>query len=96
MTVGDPLSFIEGLMARLNEPMKVPFIREPTIATSLAVPNGRKDALMRKAPCFWTLFTEAKHRRELLLDGWKTEHLSSTRQIVPGSGLVVSTLPAIC
>lgn len=70
--MGDPLSFIDGLMARLQGPMSFRFIIQPLVALFFAFRDGRRDAREGRPPYFWALFTDPEHRREMLRSGWKS------------------------
>lgn len=70
--MSDHLSFIDGLLARIDGPMSFRMIIQPLVATFFAVRDGRRDAKEGKPPFFWALFTDAGHRRELLRSGWKS------------------------
>jgi hypothetical protein len=72
MKMGDPLTFVEGLMTRLQGPMSIRFVMQPAVAIFLAVRDGRKDAREGRPPYFWGLFKHAEHRHELLRSGWKS------------------------
>jgi hypothetical protein len=60
--MGEHLSFIDGLLARIDGPMALFF----------ALRDGIRDARERRSPYFWALFTESSHRREMLQSGWKS------------------------
>jgi hypothetical protein len=72
MKMGDPLTFVQGLMARLHGPMSLRFVVQPVVAIFLAIRDGRKDAREGRVPYFWGLFSHAGHRLELLRSGWKS------------------------
>ena len=42
------------------------------MAAIFAVIAGLKDARAGKPPYFWSLITDASHRKEMLKDGWKS------------------------
>lgn len=69
-TMGEHLSFINGLMARIEGPMSFRFVLQPLIALFFAFRDGRRDAREQRPPYFWALFTEPEHRREMLESGW--------------------------
>lgn len=62
----------ENMMDRVSGPMHLRILLQPTIASVLAILSGLKDAREGKPPYFWSLFTNAAHRREMLQDGWKS------------------------
>ena len=72
MIMAEPLSFMEGLMTRVNGPMNFRFILQPVMAIIFAFIDGRKDAKTGKPAYFWALFTNSDHRREMLKSGWKS------------------------
>jgi hypothetical protein len=70
--MGDPTSFVEGLLARLHGPMSFRFIMQPLMALIFAFLDGRKDARAGRPAYLWALFTDKEHRGELLRSGWKS------------------------
>lgn len=62
----------EQLMARVSGPMHFRLILQPAMAAIFAVIAGLKDARAGKPPYFWSLITDASHRKEMLKDGWKS------------------------
>ena len=70
--MGDHLSLIEGLSARLQGPMHFRLILQPLVALVFAIRDGRRDAREGRPPYFWALFTEPAHRRDMLASGWKS------------------------
>ena len=62
----------ENLMGRMSGLMHFRFILQPLMAIIFAIRDGRKDARTGQVPYFWALFTDPGHRRELLLNGWKS------------------------
>ena len=66
------LSFIDGLLARIEGPMSFRLIIQPLVALFFAVRDGVKDAREGQSPYFWALFTEPAHRRDMLESGWKS------------------------
>jgi hypothetical protein len=70
--MGGHLSFIEGLSARLQGPMRFRLILQPLVALIFAIRDGRRDAREGRPPYFWALFTEPAHRRDMLASGWKS------------------------
>ena len=59
------------LLGRVSGPMKLRLILQPLVAIVLAVRAGKRDAQAHKAPFLWALAFDARHRRELLREGWK-------------------------
>ncbi len=70
--MSEHLSFIDGLIARIDGPMSMRLIIQPLVALFFAFRDGRKDAREKRPPYFWALFWEAEHRRELLGSGWQS------------------------
>lgn len=70
--MGEQLSFIDGLMARIDGPMSFRLVLQPLVALFFAFRDGRRDAREGKSPYFWALFTEPGHRREMLTGGWRS------------------------
>jgi len=70
--MGDHLSFIDGLLVRLQGPMSFRFLIQPLMGLFFAFRDGRKDAQAGRPPYFWALFTDAGHRRDMLRSGWKS------------------------
>jgi hypothetical protein len=68
--MNESLSFVEGLLARVQGPMSFRLILQPLIAAFFAFRDGRKDAREGRGPYFWALFTDAGHRTEMLKGGW--------------------------
>lgn len=63
---------IENMMDRVSGPMHLRILLQPVIASVFAIISGLKDAREGNPPYFWSLFTNAAHRREMLRDGWKS------------------------
>jgi hypothetical protein len=71
--MGEVLSRIfDNLVSRVQGPMHFRFILQPIMAVIFAILDGRKDAREGRAPYFWSLFTDPRNRRALLLTGWKS------------------------
>jgi hypothetical protein len=70
--MGEHLSLIDGLAARIDGPMSLRLILQPLMALFFAFRDGRRDAKEGRSPYFWALFTEAGHRREMIESGWKS------------------------
>ena len=66
------LSFVDGLLARIEGPMHFRLILQPLVALFFGLRDGVRDARERRSPYFWALFTEPPHRREMLGSGWKS------------------------
>lgn len=52
--------------------MSLRLVLQPLMALIFAFRDGRKDAREGRAPYFWALFTDPRHRREMLESGWKS------------------------
>jgi hypothetical protein len=66
------LSFIDGLLARIEGPMNFRLILQPLVALFFAFRDGLRDAREGRSPYFWALFTEPAHRRDMLESGWRS------------------------
>lgn len=66
------LTFIEGLLTRVEGPLALRFVLQPLVALTFGIRDGRRDFREGRAPYFWALFTEGAHRRELLRRGWES------------------------
>jgi hypothetical protein len=62
----------EDLVGRVTGPMSLRLILQPTIATIMAIRDGLQDAKAGRPPYFVSVLRDAEHRRELLLNGWKS------------------------
>jgi len=62
----------EDLLGRVHGAMTFRLFLQPIMAGVPAVLDGIKDAKAGKHLYFWALFTEPKHREELLKGGWKS------------------------
>ncbi len=62
----------ENLGARVSGPMHLRLYMQPIMASIFAIVAGLKDAKLGKPAYFWALFTQPKHRRDMLKDGWKS------------------------
>lgn len=62
----------ENMIDRVSGPMHLRILLQPAMAAAFAIISGLKDAREGKPPYFWSLFTDAEHRREMLRNGWKS------------------------
>ena len=62
----------ESLVGRVHGPLKFRFVLQPLMAIAFAIRDGRKDAREGRPPYFWAMFTDPKHRKYLMLNGWKS------------------------
>ena len=63
--------FVPEMIGRIDGPMSFRLLLQPCMAMYFAFRDGRKDARERRTPYGWALFTDPRHRRYLLRDGWK-------------------------
>lgn len=63
---------LNDLFTRLDGPLHFRFFLQPAMATFFAIRDGLKDAREGRPAYFWSLFTDAEHRRDLLRNGWKS------------------------
>lgn len=63
---------IENLGARVTGPMHLRLYIQPLMAAIFAIIAGLKDAKAGSPAYFWAMFTQPEHRREMLMDGWKS------------------------
>ena len=61
----------EQLAGRLEGPLFLRFLLQPTVAAILAVRAGIADARAGRSPYFWTLLSHPEERRQLIRAGWK-------------------------
>ena len=66
------IRFVEHMWDRVTGPMKFRLILQPVMASAFAIIAGLNDAKLGNPPYFWSLFTSAGHRAEMLRDGWKS------------------------
>lgn len=65
------LRFWQDLIGRLEGPLTFRLVLQPVIAMFFAIRDGRRDAVEKRVPYFWAIFTDPSHRTELLREGWK-------------------------
>jgi hypothetical protein len=83
----DPLSrFLSELAGRASGPFAFRFVLQPLMAVWYAYRDGSHDARAGRPPYFRTIFTDADHRRTLLLSG-----LKSVGRVI-GVGVIVDLL----
>ena len=58
------------LGARVSGPLSLRLFLQPTMATIFAIRDGLKDAKTGRPPYFYSVFTDADHRRARLREGW--------------------------
>ena len=63
---------VHDLFARLDGTLHFRFFLQPGMAIFLAIRDGLKHSREGAPPFFWSLFNDPGHRRELLLDAWKS------------------------
>lgn len=62
----------QNLFDRVDAPMAIRLVIQPTMAAILATRDGIRDARQGRAPFGWSLFREPEHRRQRLRDGWRS------------------------
>jgi hypothetical protein len=67
-----PLTFYQGLVARLDGPLHFRFIFQPAMALFLGIRDGIKDAREGGPPYLWTICTEFERGRRYLWAGLKS------------------------
>lgn len=70
--MSEPMSFVGGLLARIEGPMHFRLILQPLVALFFAVRDGVRDAQESRSPYFWALFSEPEHRHQMLRSGWES------------------------
>lgn len=99
----------ENLIGRVGGPMKLRLVLQPAMATIFAIRGGLADARAGRPPYLWSVFTARGHRKELLLEGWKSVgkvYLIAVivdlvyqyivfRSFYPGEALLVAALLAL-
>lgn len=63
---------VDAMTERVSGPMSMRLYIQPLMAAFFATKSGLKDAREGSPPYFWSLFSNAEHRRALLRDGWKS------------------------
>jgi len=101
--------FVENLVGRVHGPMNARLILQPLMAVIFAARDGRRDAYERRPVYFWSLLTDATHRREMLRGAWKAVgkvftialvldvvyQFITVRWFYPGEALVVAVTLAM-
>jgi len=64
-------SIWRDLIGRLDGPMKVRCIVQPSVAIALAIRAGRRDAREGRPPFLWTLLWMPGQRNDLLRQAWR-------------------------
>ena len=70
--MGEYLSFLDALQARLQGPLHFRFLLQPLVAVFFAFRDARKDIHAGLPPFFWALFTDPGHRGYMIRSGWKS------------------------
>ena len=60
----------ENLGGRIGGPFSFRLVLQPLVAIALGVRAGLQDARAGRPAYFWTILTDAAHRRELVREGW--------------------------
>ena len=63
---------IRTLFGRMDGPLHLRLILQPTLAAIFAIRDGWKDGREGRPPFFWALFTSTGLRGDLLRDGWRS------------------------
>jgi hypothetical protein len=98
----------ENAGGRLDGPLWLRLLIQPTVAAVLAVRAGLADSRGGRPPYFWALLTNASARQALLHDGWRdiakvfvmaavmdvTYQLIAFGRVYPVSTLIVASLLA--
>jgi hypothetical protein len=58
------------IAARPDGPLAMRFYLQPLMASFFAVRDGLKDARSGRPAYLWAIFSDPRHRRELIQDGW--------------------------
>jgi hypothetical protein len=111
MTLGEFFARVwEMLIGRLDGPLTLRLILQPTVAAIFAIRAGLRDAREGRPPFFfWSVFTNAARRPELLGQVWKDVgkvfiiavvldviyELIVYRWVYPGQAVIVATVLAI-
>lgn len=61
----------DELIGRLSGPLSLRFVIQPTVAVTLAIRAGLRDARTGRSPFLRTAIADARQRRAILLDGWR-------------------------
>lgn len=70
--MGDPLGFVEGLMARIDGPMRLRLVLQPLVVVFFAIRDGRRDAREKRSPYFYAMLMEPGERPHMLRSGWQS------------------------
>ena len=65
------IRIVENMSDRVSGPMKFRLILQPAMASIFAIIDGLNDAKLGSPPYFWSLFTNAEHRADMVREGWK-------------------------
>lgn len=63
---------IRNLLGRMDGPLHLRLILQPTVATIFAIRDGWKDGRQGRPAYFWALFASTGLRVEMLRDGWRS------------------------
>jgi hypothetical protein len=66
----DLFTHTEQLLGRLGGPLSFRFLIQPSIAAVIGIVNGVSDAKAGRPAYFLSIFTDARRRREHLLECW--------------------------
>jgi hypothetical protein len=63
--------FWDQLVGRLSGPLSLRFVIQPAVAVTLGIRAGVRDARANRPPYLWMAITDGRHRRPILLSGWR-------------------------
>jgi hypothetical protein len=63
---------VTDLAGRLDGPLSLRFLLQPTVASILAIRDGLADARAGRPPYFWSMLSGPVERRAMLREGWRS------------------------
>jgi hypothetical protein len=63
---------VTDLAGRLDGPLSLRFLLQPTVASILAIRDGLADARAGRPPYFWSMLSAPVERRAMLREGWRS------------------------
>jgi hypothetical protein len=99
----------ENLIDRISGPLRFRLLLQPIMASIFAIRSGLADAKAGKPPYFWALLWDARHRGDMVKDGWQSVgkvfmlalvldvvyQLVVLRFVYPGEAVIVAFILAI-
>jgi hypothetical protein len=61
-----------AMTERVSGPMSARLYIQPIMAAFFATRSGLRDAREGNPPYFWSILSDAGHRRDIVRDGWKS------------------------